>query len=1653
MRIKLFVLAGFVLGVLLLAWTVPAMAQGAINEVSPPVQVTDNTYYERGQSIIYDGSDYWLFYGRSASVTGSYEDDNPDVNDYRVYYKKAAAIPGLVSAAPTLISGVAHNANGYLGETGAAYFGGEVWAFATVISGTSANLYGWYTGDGGTTWTEVGPILTGLSSGQAHHDETVFNGELWVVEGSGNFTTMHSSTPKTGGWSTPLVVDAALTGGLAHFYVEGNSLYLAIFSSNKNYIYKYDDATTSWDKVDEVAPPEKYDPTLFKVGNTYVFAQAPWDGTRQYIVAWSNDTLDGTFFDNGPKMVTEGQYGSNPWVDMWPIGFTTDGGESYLFFTSERNPDDPTAEIDGNIWYLKVDWNLDRDHYTYIQEAVNAALAGDTVSVAAGTYVEQVEITKSLTLTGESMVSTTIQSPDNLTLKFTTSADNYPIVYIHDTEPVTVCNLTVDGAGKGNANYRFVGIAFRNAGGTVDRVHIQDVRDTPFSGAQHGVALYVLNTDGTARNINVYDSLFTGWQKNAMALNAGATTPLTVDVRRNTIVGHGATDITAQNGIQVWAAMGSGTVADNTLSGIAYDNTNSATKWVATTILNYFGDLTITGNTITGAHVGVYNLDGSGLIANNDITIEKVGVFAWGVIATDPPGAIPSPFGVETNDRLHLTANGPLALLTAQVLNNTIVFSGTDNTDTYGIEADAGWGTDDLAFTAKNNYVEGFGAGIELYRCESGCSTGVFTQLTINDNSLVGNTYGLESNVDYLLPDAGGNWWGDSDPSAVASAVSGTVDYTPWLDVGDDTEPATPGFQGDFSTLWVDDDSPQVGPVSRIQEGVNLVSGSTVYVATGVYTEQVVITKSLTLQGQGAGQTFIKAPVPMVADGHGSKNIVTIGGDGVAVEFTGFTVHAPDSTDLNAGIYVQDGADANIHDNVFSALGTNGLTIGIQVGRAAHSVTGTATIISNDIGGYRKGGIVVDNAGSYAEIMSNTITGSGANPVIAENGIQVSRGAAATIAFNTVGDHVCTNVGAGCTDDPITSPTADGAAGILLYASGDGVTVEQNTLTGNQFGIWGVGAERVTIEDNTITGASGTGIAIWDSDQWTEVLGFDQVGTVAYIEGNTLSTHDLGLLVRDYTPGGALPDVTAFDNSITGNSRYAAWGDALVNAGGNWWGESDPSAVAAVISGTVDYTPWLDVGDDTEPATPGFQGDFSTLWVDDDSPQVGTVGRIQEGVNLVSGDTLYAAAGTYVEQVEITKTLTIIGAGMFSTTIQSPDLLPLKFTSTADNHPIVYIHDTDSVTLRRLMVDGAGKGNANYRFVGIAFYNADGATESVGVKGMHDTPLSDAEHGVGLYVYGDDDSPHTVLVRDGLFTDWQKSALAFRATDTTPLTVEVLGNTITGWGATTVIPQNGIEVWAAQGRATIANNTLTDIAYDNTSAPVKEVASSILNYYTTITVTGNTIGSAQMGVYNYDGEGRIEGNDLTVEKVGVAAWGILATDPPGVQPAPFDGESHPLRPDMGNAGPVTLTVEVLSNTVTFSGTDNAATYGIEADAGWGADNLDFTANHNIVEGFEAGIELYQCRLRCSSGLFTKLTARWNCFAGNTYGMRSNVSYLIADGRENYWGDPSGPYHPTLRPSGQGDAVSDYVEFRPWTDSCGGRVAVFHLFLPIVTKGW
>lgn len=464
---------------------------------------------------------------------------------------------------------------------------------------------------------------------------------------------------------------------------------------------------------------------------------------------------------------------------------------------------DSDNDIDlGNNYFdpdLSVLWVDDESPKFYpalghIQEGIDL-VSGSTVNVAAGTYVEQVTINnKNINLVGADKTTTFINAPTTLSITFTTLYNHYCVVGAINNSTLNISGFTIDGLDNGNSHYRFVGVGYRNSGGSVVNCEVKNIQNNPFSGAQHGVAVYMYNNDGNPRTFALTSCTLKDFQKNGTAINSDDA--LTVNISGNTVIGKGATGITAQNGIQVWGDNISGNINNNNVSGIEWIYPGSGTAWVATSILNFYGDLNIYNNNVSNGHLGLYNIDGASNIYNNTFTIVNNGSYAYGIVATDPPNAVPSPleedFSKSKNDK------STEATLTVIVNNNTVQFSGINNVGTYGIEVDAGYGTDNIDFTATNNTVTGFDVGFGIYKCTSGCSSGLFTNIDVNFNQIYGNTtYGIESNVDYLITDAKNNWWGHpsgpfdnktlpntpnyNNPTGLGDAVTPYVDYNPWI--------------------------------------------------------------------------------------------------------------------------------------------------------------------------------------------------------------------------------------------------------------------------------------------------------------------------------------------------------------------------------------------------------------------------------------------------------------------------------------------------------------------------------------------------------------------------------------------------------------------------------------------------------------------------------------------------------------------------------------------------------------------------------------------------------------------------------------------------------------------------------------------------------
>lgn len=432
-----------------------------------------------------------------------------------------------------------------------------------------------------------------------------------------------------------------------------------------------------------------------------------------------------------------------------------------------------------------------------------------------------------------------------------------------------------------------------------------------------------------------------------------------------------------------------------------------------------------------------------------------------------------------------------------------------------------------------------------------------------------------------------------------------------------------------------------------IQAAVERVQpGGEVRVAPGVYTEQVMITKSLHLLGDKAADTWLLAPDDMPPAEALDSAIVTIAGAGVEVEVAGLTVAGPGANlcgSIGAGIFVHSGADAHIHGNAIREIRDKTLSdcpygVAIQVGRASLAITGTATISNNTIVDYQKNGITVSGVGSKALIEQNDIIGAGPTAVIAQNGVQVSDGASATLNNNTIRGHSYTPLVATATGLLVMNADADTAGNTFIenqvsiyHIDGSGVhdgnRVRTTSAGVRSYAFWGIVADdpppgrlpspidppptgaMQDVESSVVGAATTNTMTIrvinneLESDGSIGGFAIEADGGYGRLDVDFTASNNIvrnwhhGITVfqcrnQPYCTDAGFVNVSVQLNSITGNriGLYSNADEVEVNGVLNWWGSATgPNTPGAdPIVGTVASTPWLCNGDDLDAAV-GFQ--------------------------------------------------------------------------------------------------------------------------------------------------------------------------------------------------------------------------------------------------------------------------------------------------------------------------------------------------------------------------------------------------------------------------------------------------------------------------------
>jgi parallel beta-helix repeat protein len=448
------------------------------------------------------------------------------------------------------------------------------------------------------------------------------------------------------------------------------------------------------------------------------------------------------------------------------------------------------------------------------------------------------------------------------------------------------------------------------------------------------------------------------------------------------------------------------------------------------------------------------------------------------------------------------------------------------------------------------------------------------------------------------------------------------------------------------------------GSFSSVQAAVNAAanSGDTILVDPGAYLEQVTITKSLTIQGNGAGATIQALPTLTTADTFGLHVLVEIG-NAVTVNMSNLTVQGP-STNINAGILVVGGATLNVTGTTVAHIHQNASTFGLQTGGGiqvggtgsqAVGQVGHATITDCTVTDYQKVGIIIGRSGSSGTITGCTITGVGPTPLTAQNGIQIGPGTAAgaAVSNNTISGNQFTGTGSG--PDPFTTTQA---AGILNFI--DSCSITGNTVSSNDIGIFStnsggtsagttisgntlqdhfegilLGAGTATVSNNTITGNNlGVAVIAFAGDT-TNAVGTLVSNNITDNGKGGLAFPGAGILVANDTGATTTAQATAHFNRIVGNSvGLDNTTTATVDATNNWWGSNagPGGAGSDTVSGPATFNPWLLLQVTAAP-TAVAEGGVATVVADLTHNNAGTntsaLGQLPDGIPVAFG-----AAGT-----------------------------------------------------------------------------------------------------------------------------------------------------------------------------------------------------------------------------------------------------------------------------------------------------------------------------------------------------------------------------------------------------------------------------------------
>jgi VCBS repeat-containing protein len=753
--------------------------------------------------------------------------------------------------------------------------------------------------------------------------------------------------------------------------------------------------------------------------------------------------------------------------------------------------------------------------YQTIQAAIDAADAGDTVLIAAGTYAENVTVNEAVTIKGANAgtagAGTRASAESSIVGQITVTANA-------TIDGVEIRNTTANASGN-DAATKFEGVRVK---GDVDVTVTNSI-------------FYSTGANGTTNNSN--NNIST--EDKAIFLDTTATGAITIS---NNLFGGAQQGDANKYSTANWARAiwSDGRTDSLTVTGNTFDNVRSS--------LNLDGYIdtktTVAGNIFrdsgTGLTFGASNEPAKTGIQNNDFTNVDTDI---------------SLQNLSTGQTIDLAASDNVGGGDGQAAVMTV--TGSSGNDTISGSA----GGDNLIGNGGNDILEGRagndvllgGAGIDTARF-----AGPVTFSTIADDPLTAaNEAGWAvrssavdtdtiSGVEIVEVAGAGRTLlvGSGGFATIQAAVNeAQANDTILIAGGTYTEQVTIAGKTDLTIKALDGATVFVkAPAVVAVNGTSAYWGDAVRAVIAVTDSDSVSIAGIIVDGSFAGDTTSGSNADEIT---GIAFLASSGGiDGVTIENVG--------NSQGGGLFgIQHGS---------------GLLIDGEDGDDANAAP-AVSVTNSAINDFQKTGALIN--GVVLTFTGNTVTGIGATGLTAQNGVQVAN-SSGTIDNNTIngfGYTPATVYSAGIIAYEPTGPLAiinnritgatGGSAGLdLTDTDGNLVTVTGNTFDALQYGIVAysyiggeLGLDAVAIADNTFTGITEEGIYFAPEDVAIDNAEF-QTDTDFTVTGSQFADTLSGSLGDDTFDGGDGPDTltgNGGDDTLTGGD-----GDDTVVLSGDW---------------------------------------------------------------------------------------------------------------------------------------------------------------------------------------------------------------------------------------------------------------------------------------------------------------------------------------------------------------------------------------------------------------------------------------------------------------------------------------------------------------------